>query len=119
MSAPYTRATRGLIGAAELAAMAPDTILVNVSRGQLIDEAALAAALGAGTIGGAALDVFTDEPLPQDSPFWTLPNVLITPHTSGFRPDHWDAATALFSDNLRRYEAGTELINVVHKIAGY
>ena len=78
--------------------MSRDAVLVNVSRGQLVDEPALVDALRAGTIGGAALDVFGDEPLPPESPLWTLPNVLITPHTSGFRPDHWDAAT----DALRR-----------------
>ena len=71
------------------------------------------------TIGGAALDVFDDEPLPPDSPFWTLPNVLITPHTSGFRPDHWDAATALFAENLERFDAGQALVNLVDKAAGY
>jgi phosphoglycerate dehydrogenase-like enzyme len=119
LSAPHTRETRGLIGAAELAVMGPDAILVNVSRGQLVDEAALAAALQAGSIGGAALDVFNDEPLPADSPFWTLPNVLITPHTAGWRPDHWDAAVALFAGNLRRFESGEPLVNMVDKQAGY
>jgi phosphoglycerate dehydrogenase-like enzyme len=119
IAAPHTRETRGLFGAREIAAMASHAILVNVSRGQLVDEAALADALAAGRIGGAALDVFNDEPLPADSPFWTLPNVLITPHTSGFRPDHWDAATALFADNLRRFERAESLVNVVDKKAGY
>jgi phosphoglycerate dehydrogenase-like enzyme len=119
LSAPHTRETRGLIGAAELRAMAPGALLVNVSRGQLVDEVALADALISGRIAGAALDVFQDEPLPPESPFWTLPNVLITPHTSGFRPDHWDAATALFAANLRRFEAGQELVNVVDKGVGY
>jgi phosphoglycerate dehydrogenase-like enzyme len=119
LSAPHTRETRGLIGAAELRAMSPGALLVNVSRGQLVDEAALADALISGRIAGAALDVFHDEPLPPESPFWTLPNVLITPHTSGFRPDHWDAATALFAANLRRFEAGQALVNVVDKGVGY
>jgi phosphoglycerate dehydrogenase-like enzyme len=119
IAAPHTTETRGLIGVAELSVMKRDAILVNVSRGQLIDEAALTAALESGAIGGAALDVFVDEPLPSDSPFWTLPNVLITPHTSGFRPDHWDAAVALFADNLRRFEAGRDLVNIVDKEAGY
>ena len=119
VAAPHTHETRGLIGRAELALMGRDAILVNVSRGQLVDEPALIDALSTRTIGGAALDVFVDEPLPPDSAFWTLPNVLITPHTSGFRPDHWDAATALFADNLERFDAGQQLVNVVDKQAGY
>lgn len=119
ITAPHTRDTRNLIGGRELSLMAPDAVLVNVSRGQLVDEAALIEALRAGTIGAAALDVFVDEPLPPESPFWTLPNVLITPHTSGFRPDHWDAATALFAENLRRFFANEALLNVVDKEAGY
>jgi phosphoglycerate dehydrogenase-like enzyme len=119
IAAPHTSETRGLIGPRELSAMSRDAILVNVSRGQLVDEPALVEALRAGTIAGAALDVFRDEPLPPDSAFWALPNVLITPHTSGFRPDHWDAATSLFADNLRRFEAGEPLLNVVDKRAGY
>jgi phosphoglycerate dehydrogenase-like enzyme len=119
IAAPHTRETRGLIGRRELALMAADAMLVNVSRGQLLDEAALIDALRARTIGGAALDVFVDEPLSRDSPFWTLPNVLITPHTSGFRPDHWDAATALFAENLQLFEAGQAFVNVVDKQAGY
>jgi phosphoglycerate dehydrogenase-like enzyme len=119
VSAPHTRQTRHLIGSRELEAMSPTAILINVSRGQLIDEAALAEALRHRRIEAAALDVFEHEPLPVESPLWALPNVLITPHTSGFRPDHWDAAVAIFAENLRRYESGRELINVVDKHAGY
>jgi phosphoglycerate dehydrogenase-like enzyme len=119
IAAPETRATAHLIGRPELAAMKRDALLVNVSRGGLVDEPALIEVLESGSIGGAALDVFEQEPLPADSPLWTLPNVLITPHTSGFRPDHWDAATALFAENLRRFEAGQPLLNVVDKDAGY
>lgn len=119
IAAPQTRDTRGLIGAAELAAMRRDAVLVNVARGRLIDECALVEALRDGTIQGAALDVFAHEPLARDSPLWDLPNVLITPHTSGFRPDHWDRATTLFIDNLRRFERGEALLNVVDKAAGY
>jgi phosphoglycerate dehydrogenase-like enzyme len=123
LAAPQTRETRGLIGARELAAMRRDALLVNVSRGKLVDEAALAAALtappAARTLGGAALDVFEHEPLSPDSPLWTLPNVLITPHMAGFRRDHWDAVTTLFAENLRRFESGQPLVNVVDKEAGY
>jgi phosphoglycerate dehydrogenase-like enzyme len=119
VAAPQTTETRGLIGAAELHAMRANAILVNVSRGKLVDEEALVAALRSATIGGAALDVFTHEPLSADSPLWDMANVLITPHTSGFRSDHWDAATALFADNLRRFERGEPLLSVVDKRAGY
>jgi phosphoglycerate dehydrogenase-like enzyme len=119
IAAPHTRETRGLIGTRELNLMSRDAILVNVSRGQLVDEPALIDVLRAQRISGAALDVFVDEPLPPDSPFWTLPNVLVTPHTSGFRPDHWDAATSIFAENLRRFSAGETLVNVVDKLQGY
>ena len=119
IAAPQTRTTRGLIGRAELALMQPNAVIVNVSRGGLIDEAALADALTQGRLGGAALDVFRQEPLPPDHPLWSLPNVLITPHTSGFRTDHWDAATGLFADNLRRFDRGQPLLNVVDKASGY
>lgn len=123
LAAPQTRETHALIGARELAVMRPGSLLVNVSRGKLVDEAALAGALTAPTstqtIGGAALDVFEHEPLAQGSPLWALPNVLITPHVAGFRHDHWDAVTALFADNLRRFESGQPLLNVVDKTAGY
>lgn len=119
MAAPQTRETRGLIGPRELAAMRADAVLVNVSRGKLVDEAALAEALARGTIGAAALDVFEQEPLPPDSPLWAMNNVLITPHMAGFRPDHWDAVVELFAENLRRFETGRELLNIVNKTAGY
>jgi phosphoglycerate dehydrogenase-like enzyme len=107
------------MGARELAAMKPDAVLVNVSRGGLVDEAALAAALRERRLGGAALDVFRREPLAPDHPLWSVPNLLITPHTSGFRRDHWQAAVDLFAENLRRFERGLPLLNVVDKSAGY
>ncbi|HVL69955.1 MAG TPA: D-2-hydroxyacid dehydrogenase [Vicinamibacterales bacterium] len=119
LAAPHTRDTRELIGAPALAAMRQDAVLVNVSRGNLVDEAALADALRRRAIGGAALDVFAQEPLDPASPLWDLPNVLITPHMSWYRSDHWAAATDLFAENLRRFEAGRPLINVVDKQAGY
>jgi phosphoglycerate dehydrogenase-like enzyme len=119
ISAAQTGATRGLIGPAELSLMRTDAILINVSRGKLVDERALVAALQHGIISGAGLDVFEHEPLAPESPLWTLPNVIITPHMSGFRPDHWDVVTTLFAGNLRRFERGEPLHNVVDKSAGY
>jgi D-2-hydroxyacid dehydrogenase (NADP+) len=119
LAAPLTSSTAGLIGWAELRQMKPASILVNVARGKLVREADLAEALAKGTIAGAALDVFEHEPLDPASPLWDLPNVLITPHTSAFRADYWDAAVKLFADNLNRYLDGRPLLNVVDKEAGY
>lgn len=119
IAAPHTGATHSLLGDAELAGMKPGSFLVNVSRGSLIDEEALARALRAGHLAGAALDVLRDEPLPADHPMWDVPNLLITPHIAGFRRDHWDAAIALFAENRRRFAAGQPLVNVVDKSAGY
>ena len=119
VAAPQTSSTRRMIGKRELDSMRRTAVLINVSRGTLVDQSALAEALANGVIGGAGLDVFEQEPLDAASPLWTLPNVVITPHTSGFRPDHWEAASDLFAENLRRYEAGEPLLNVVDKTAGY
>jgi phosphoglycerate dehydrogenase-like enzyme len=119
LAAPLTAATRGMIGAAELALMKPTAWLVNVARGKLVDERALVSALQQGEIAGAALDVVEHEPLAESSPLWSLPNVLITPHVAGFREDYWEAATDLFAMNLRRYLAGERLANIVDKLAGY
>jgi len=123
LSAPQTTATRHLIGRRELEAMRPGSVLVNVSRGALVDEQALTQALAADpgkqTVAAAALDVFEHEPLPPESPLWSLPNVVITPHVAGFRPDHWEAVTSLFAENLRRFDSGQPLLNVVDKKEGY
>ncbi len=119
IGAPETGSTRHMIGRRELEAMRPDALLINVSRGQLVDEAALASALAAGRIGGAGLDVFEREPLDPESPLWTLPNVIITPHMAGFHANYWDHATDLFAENLRRFEASQPLLNLVDKTAGY
>jgi phosphoglycerate dehydrogenase-like enzyme len=119
LAAPQTMTTQGLIGEAELARMKRDAVLVNVSRGSLIDEDALMRALRSGALAAAALDVFREEPLGPDDPLWDVPNLLITPHVSGFRPDHWDAAVALFVENRRRFADGQPLLNVVDKGAGY
>ena len=119
ISAPQTRETLHLIGVAELAAMKDGAVIVNVSRGKLIDEAALARELAKGRLRGAALDVFEHEPLAADSPLWSRDDVLITPHVSGFQPRHWPDAATLFAENLRRFESGQALRNPVDKAAGY
>jgi phosphoglycerate dehydrogenase-like enzyme len=119
LAAPHTGETERMIGARELSLMKREAVLVNVARGALLDEAALADALSRGAIAGAALDVFDDEPLEQGSRMWDTPNLLITPHVAGNRPDYWDAALAIFFENLRRYRAGEPLMNVVDKEAGY
>jgi len=119
LSAPQTGETTHLIGERELSMMKRDSVLVNVSRGKLVDEDALVRALPRGPLRGAALDVFEHEPLAKDSPLWSMPNVLITPHVSGFHADYWRDAIELFADNLRRFSAGEPLRNAVDKAAGY
>jgi len=119
LAAPSTAETRGLIGRHELALMRRDAVLVNVARGRLVEQDALADALARGVIAGAALDVFEHEPPDPASPLWRLPNVVLTPHTAGFRADYWDVVTDLFSENLRRYRRGDTLLNVVDPEAGY
>jgi phosphoglycerate dehydrogenase-like enzyme len=114
-----TRETHGLIGASALAAMKPGALLVNISRGKLVDDDSVIQALRDRRLGGAALDVFTNEPLDPSSPYWDLPNVIITPHVSGAMEDYWTPLVALFSENLRRFAAGEPLLNVVDKQAGY
>ena len=119
LSAPLTASTRRLIGSREIEQMKPGAFLVNVGRGKLVDDDAVVDALRTGRLGGAALDVFTHEPLDPSSPYWELPNVIITPHTSGAIDDYWTPLIALFSENLRRFERGAPLLNVVDKAAGY
>ena len=119
LAAPLTPRTEGLINAARLAAMKKDAYLINVSRGPLVDEAALAEALRRGQIGGAALDVFESEPLPADSPLWELENVVITPHTAAVTEKLWERHYALLVENLRRYLAGEPLLGLVDKHRGY
>jgi phosphoglycerate dehydrogenase-like enzyme len=119
LAAPLTRETRGMIGPAELQLMKPSAWLVNVARGKLVDQSALAEALGRGTIAGAALDVFEREPLPPSSPLWAMTNVILTPHVAGFRADHWEAATDLFAANLIRFLNGEDPANIVDKQAEY
>ncbi|HEX6135084.1 MAG TPA: D-2-hydroxyacid dehydrogenase [Longimicrobiales bacterium] len=119
LTAPSTRDTRGMIGARELARLPDGAVLINVARGDLIDEPALLDALRTGGLRGAGLDVFTTEPLPPESPLWQLPNVLITPHVSATSPHFWEREGELILDNLDRYLDGRVLRNVVDPSAGY
>ncbi len=119
LAVPLTQETRGMIGEAELRAMKRTAYLVNIARGEVCDEAALIRALQEGWIAGAGLDVFTQEPLPETSPLWTLPNVILTPHISGFTPVYEQRAVDIFCENLRRYIAGQSLLNLVDKSTGY
>ena len=119
LAPPLTADTRGLIGDRELATMKRTAFLVNIGRGKLVHDVALVDALRAGRIGGAALDVFANEPLDPDSPYWSLPNVIVTPHVSGAMEDYWVPLLSLFADNLRRFERGEPLVNIVDKFAGY
>jgi phosphoglycerate dehydrogenase-like enzyme len=119
LATPSTAQTRHLIDAAALARMKEGAVLVNLARGDLVDESALVDALRAGRLRGAALDVFTAEPLPAESPLWRLPNVLITPHVSATTTSFWRRQTDLIVENVRRYLAGERLRNVVDKRAGY
>jgi len=119
LCAPLTPATRGLIGAAQLARLKPGARLVNVGRGALVDEPALIEALRSGRVAGAALDVMATEPLPPESPLWTLPEVIVTPHVSGLGPRYWERALELFAANLERWLAGEPLLGRVDKAAGY
>jgi phosphoglycerate dehydrogenase-like enzyme len=119
LAAPVTDSTRAVANAERLALMKPDSCLINVGRGPLVDESALADALREKKIGGAALDVFAKEPLAADSPLWSVPNLLITPHTAALTERLWERHYALFSENLRRYQDGRPLLAVVDKRKGY
>lgn len=120
IAVPATPETEHLIGAAELAAMKDDAVLVNIARGSVIDQAALTAALDTGRIGGALLDVTTPEPLPGDHPLWTLDNVQITMHLSGRAQDRmFERSAVRFLENLGRYGRGEPLEPVVDYAAGY
>jgi len=119
VAVPQTDDTRAMIGARELGMLRSGAVVVNVARGGVLDEDALADALRAGRLRGAGLDVFTREPLPADSPLWALSNVLVLPHVSGASHRFWRRQTDLITENLRRYAAGEPLLNTVDKRAGY
>lgn len=116
---PLTPATRGIISREILATMKQGAYIYNIGRGPIIDEGALVEALQSGRLAGAGLDVFATEPLPQESPLWGLPNVIVTPHSAGGMPGYRERAFAIFLENLRRLRDGQELLNQVDKEAGY
>ena len=119
ISLPTLASTRGMFNRERLARMKSDAYLINVSRGALIDEAALIECLQKKQIGGAALDVFATEPLPPESPLWLLENLIITPHTAALAQTLWERHYALIAENLHHYLAGESLSNVVDKAKGY
>lgn len=120
LAVPATDETRHMIGAAELDAMKPDAVLINIARGSVVDQDALVSALAANRIGAAFLDVTTPEPLPSDHPLWALPNAHVTMHLSGqSQSKMFQRGARLFLDNLARYRAGEPLINAVDLDLGY
>jgi phosphoglycerate dehydrogenase-like enzyme len=119
LAAPLTEDTHHLIDDAAIDALKPGAWIINVARGELVDERALSRALREGRLGGAVLDTFREEPLPPTSPLYDLPNVILTPHTSWSSTRVLDRSVDLFCENLRRYRAGQPLVNVVDPNAGY
>ena len=119
LTVPFTAETEQMIGAPELEAMKPGSVLVNASRGGVVDEAALLAALDRGQVDLAASDVFATEPLPAGHPLWSHPRSVVTPHVAGFAPDYLEAVGTLFTENLWRYLAGAPLLNVADRRRGY
>ncbi len=119
LCAPLTRETQRLVGRAAIGAMKPTAYFINVGRGATVDEAALAEALAARRIAGAAIDVFAEEPPPAGHPFYDLDNVILSPHVSGFLPSYDDRCAELFAENLRRFLGGAPLLNLVDRSRGY
>jgi phosphoglycerate dehydrogenase-like enzyme len=119
VAAPLTPETTGLVGGAEFAAMKHTAVLINVGRGPVVDEPALIEALRSGKIRGAALDVFNEEPLPPEHPFWRMENVLLSPHCADHTPTWLEDSTEFFLRNFDHFLKGEPLENVVNKRAGY
>jgi phosphoglycerate dehydrogenase-like enzyme len=119
LACPYTPETHHLIGASELDRMRPSAIIINVSRGAVIDETALIERLTRGQLAGAVLDVFEEEPLPPHSPLWDLPNVLISPHSASTVASENEAIVALFEANLRLFLDGRPLLNQYDRELAY
>ncbi|SPH23334.1 Hydroxypyruvate reductase [Defluviimonas aquaemixtae] len=119
VAVPLLPTTRGLVNAAAFAAMKPGAVLIDVSRGFVVDEAALIAALEGGPLKGAALDVFATEPLPESHAFWGMENVIVTPHCSSVYDGWAEKSVRMFAENLARYRQGSALANVVDPARGY
>ncbi len=119
IAAPLTPETRGMIGREALQQMKNTAYLINIGRGEIVDHEGLVHALQEGWLAGAGLDVFEEEPLPKESPLWGMKNVIITAHYAGAGEHYYERAFAIFIDNLRRYQAGEPLRNVVNKKLGY
>ena len=115
VTAPLTDKTRGMIDHRFMERIKPGAFIIVISRGGIVDEAALIDALRSGRVAGAGLDAFVQEPLPPDSPLWDMPNVLLSPHASANSPQLWERRKALFKENLRRYLVGEPLLNVCDK----
>lgn len=113
ISAPLTEETRGMFGPDEFALFKPGARLINIGRGPIVQEKALIEALHSGQVAGAALDVFEEEPLPAESPLWSLPNVIISPHMSGDFFGWREALAELFIENFRRWRRGEQMLNVI------
>lgn len=119
VTAPKTPETEGMLDEAAFRAMKTTAHCICFSRGGIADDAALLRALREGWIAGAGLDAHSEEPLPPDSPFWDLPNAIVTPHNGASTPSTRQRGIDIFVDNLRRYQAGQPLINLIDKQAGY
>jgi D-2-hydroxyacid dehydrogenase (NADP+) len=116
---PLTSETKNLIGEAQMKIMKPNAYLINISRGHIVDEDALGKALKEHWIAGAGLDVFSSEPLSQDSELWSFPNMIITPHIAGFLADYNQRTTEFFCNNLKRYIQKKKLLNTIDKKKGF
>ena len=119
LCAPRTPETVGMLGADQFAVMKPGARFINVARGDLVDEAALIRALQSDHLGGAYLDVFEREPLPDDSPLWDMPNVMITAHSGAGSTDRDERVVQIFVENVRRYLDGTPMLNLYDRSRGY
>ena len=117
--APLTKGTYRMFDAEAFSKMKPHALLINVTRGRIIDEEALLDALRTGKIGGTGLDVTWTEPLPPDHPLWDMPNVIVTPHTAGGSPDRLDRTVEVFCENLRRIDSGQPLLGQIDKTKEY